>query len=420
MVDHHRLRACPLKTTGRFDDEHGLTLIEMMVAVLLLGIILAAMASVIITSLTSVQRDEYRVRATQLGQEELERLRALEWDCVAFDTTDPDYVATYNGNATVALDPAECSDPTIAPDPSPHVVTIDDIDFTVVPHVYWIDDPEDGTAAAGSDSQSEDYKEFHVDVTWALRGTNYSYENTTTRVPTVEEVPLVAAAAPVAFEIMSTQVDPLIVSTSTASGTTQPVTVTIETSARATLVTLTVAPPSTYGTVVLSDISGGNGTRWQLTIPTGNGSFPVGDHNFVLAANSALGTDTATQTVTFAETTVTPVTVNTPSLAPAAPICVAGSDRTYGAVTVTVDVDGVSTTDSVDMAWTADTGTTIASPSGATATGARFTGTIPAGHRFRQSTTTLTIQARRISDNAVASGSFVIPVVKQNLQANCP
>ena len=103
MVDHRR---------RHFDDERGLTLVEMMVAVLLVGIILSAMASVIMASIPAVQRDEYRVRATQLGQQELERLRALQWDCVAFDTTDADYAATYNGNATVALDPAACANVT--------------------------------------------------------------------------------------------------------------------------------------------------------------------------------------------------------------------------------------------------------------------------------------------------------------------
>jgi prepilin-type N-terminal cleavage/methylation domain-containing protein len=405
--------------TGRFDDEQGLTLVEMMVAILLLGIILSAAASVIIVSLTSVQRDEYRVRATQLGQEELERLRALEWGCVAFDATDPDYVATFDGNRTVDLDPAECGNPAIAPDPSPRVVTVDGIDYTVVSHVYWIDDPEDDPAA-GSDPDPRDYKEFHVEVSWTLRGTNYSYENTTTRVPTVQEVPLEAASVPAGFEITALQVDPLIVSTPAASGTQQPITVTVETSLKATLVTLQVAPPSTYGTVSLNDISGGNGTKWQLTIPTGSQKFPVGDHDFVVAATSGLGADTATQRVAFAETTVTNVTVNAPVLDPAAPICVATDGRTHRAVTVTVDVDGVTTSDSVQIGWTSKNGITAASASGTTATGARFTGKIPAGHQFQHATTTVTVQARRISSNSVASGSFVVSTVKHANASNCP
>ena len=404
--------------TPRFDDEHGFTLVEMMVAVMLLGIILAAMASVIITSLTAVQRDEYRVRATQLGQEELERLRALEWDCVAFDPGDSDYIATYNGNETVDLDPAACSDPSIAPDPSPTVITVDGIDYTVVPHVYWIDDPEDDPAT-GSDPAPHDFKEFHVAVSWTLRGTNYSYENTTTRVPTVEEVPLEAASAAAGFEIVSAEVDPVLVNTSSADGTDQPITVTVETSLEATIVTLTVAPPSTYGAVNLSDISG-DGTRWQVTIPAGNKTFPVGDHEFLIAATGGLGADTASETVTFAETVVSPVTVKTPILLPPAPICVANNSKSHKSVTVTVDIDGVSLVDQVQMSWTDKSGSTTGVPSGLTATGARFTGAIPLGHQFQNATTTLTVQARRLSDNSVATGSYVISIAQHNDVLNCP
>jgi hypothetical protein len=112
--------------------------------------------------------------------------------------------------------------------------------------------------------------------------------------------------------------------------------------------------------------------------------------------------------------------VNAPLLTPAAPICVASSNRTHSAVSVTVDVDGVSTSDSVEISWTANNGSTVATASGTTATGARFTGTIPAGHRFEQSTTTLTIVARRISDNSVASGSFVVGIVKHSDPDDCP
>jgi hypothetical protein len=140
----------------------------------------------------------------------------------------------------------------------------------------------------------------------------------------------------------------------------------------------------------------------------------------MITAISGLGTDTATQTVTFAQTTGTSVTVNTPSLSPSATICVANNRRTHQAVTITVDIAGVSTTDAATISWTASNGSTVASASGATATGARFTGTIPAGHRFQHSTTTLTVAARRISDNSVASGSFVVGVVARNNQANCP
>jgi len=405
------------------DDELGFTLIEMMVAILLLAIIFAAMVSVIITSLTSMQREEQRVRATQLAQEELEYLRAIGWDCAAIDSTDPDYSATYNGNTTVVLDPAECSDTSprtlIAQDPSPTARPVDGIDYTVTRYVYWIDDPADGTAAVGTDSDPQDYKEFRADIAWTFRGEAYTYGNTSTRVPTIEEVPLDPPPASTTFEITSLEVDPVSVGT-TAGATTSTITVIAETSQAASSVTLTV-PSSSYGSAALSDISSGAGVRWQKTIPAGSTAFPNGDHDFVVTGVGALGSDTETETVTFAEApAVTPVTIKAPLLVPAAPICVATNKKSHVSVTVTVDVDGVSTTDQVSLSWTDRSGSAAVSAVAPTATGAKFTATIPAGTTFNSSTTTLTIDARRVSDNTVAQATFSVGVFQTSNVANCP
>ncbi|MBW3603424.1 MAG: prepilin-type N-terminal cleavage/methylation domain-containing protein [Actinobacteria bacterium] len=400
-------------------EEDGFTLVEMLVAILLLAIILSAMVSVIITSLTSMQREEQRVRATQLAQEELERIRAIEWDCAAIDSTDPDYSPTYGGNTTVVLDPTECSDTSIAPDPSPTVRAVDGIDYTVTRNVYWIDDPADGTAAAGTDSEPQDYKEFRADIGWTFRGEAYTYANTSTRVPTVEEVPLDSPPPSATFEITSLEVDPVSVGTSSGA-TTSTITVIVETSQAASSVNLTVASPSTFGTQAFSDISSGAGVRWQKTIPAGSTAFPNGDHEFVVDATGSLGSDSETETVTFAEApAVTPVTIKNPVLSPGEPLCVGGSSL-HQAVTITVDVDGVSTSDDADLSWTDKTGGATMSPVVATANGAQFTATIPAGTQFNRTTTTLTIDARRIADNTVAQATFSVPVQKHNDPADCP
>jgi len=400
-------------------NEQGFTLVEMMVAILLLAIIFSAMVSVIITSLTSMQREEQRVRATQLAQEELERIRAIEWDCAAIDSSDPDYSSTYGGNTTVVLDPVECGDTSIAPDPSPTVRAVDGIDYTVTRNVYWIDDPADGTADAGTDSDPQDYKEFRVDIAWTFRGEAYAYANTSTRVPTIEEVPVDPPPASTTFEITSLEVDPVSVGT-TAGATTSTITVIAETSQAASSVTLTV-PSSSYGSAALSDISSGAGVRWQKTIPAGSTAFPSGDHDFVVTAIGALGSDTETETVTFAEApAVTPVTIKAPLLVPAEPICVATNSKSHQPVTVTVDVDGVSTTDEVSLSWTDRSGSAAVSSVTPTATGATFTATIPAGTTFNRSTTTLTIDARRVSDNTVAQATFSVTVFRTGDVEDCP
>ena len=383
-------------------NEQGFTLVEMMVAILLLAIIFSAMVTVIVTSLTSMQREEQRVRATQLAQEELERIRAIEWDCAAIDSTDADYTVTYNGNTTVVLDPAMCSDPSIAPDPSPSVRSVDGIDYTVTRNVYWMDDPQDDPAV-GVDPEPQDYKEFAVDVAWTFRGESNTYSNTSTRVPTAEEVPLSSAAAPTTFEITALSTDPAVVDVNGSNQTTQDLTISVTTSLDAATVSLEL--PGAYGPVTM----GGSGRNWQSVIPTGTTITP-GTHDVEVSATGGSGSDTATDTVSFVQSIVTPVVINTPLLSPTAPICVQNNGDSRFAITVMVDVDGLSASDPVTVSWTDQSGSMTASAVSATANGHRFEARIPQGAKFHKSTTTLTVTARRTSDSTVAQEAYTYNV----------
>jgi len=383
-------------------DEQGFTLVEMMVAILLLAIIFSAMVTVIVTSLTSMQREEQRVRATQLAQEELERIRAIEWDCAAIDSTDADYAATYNGNTTVVLDAAECSEPAIAPDPSPTVRSVDGIDYTVTRNVYWMDDPQDDPAV-GADPEPQDYKEFAVDVAWTFRGEAYTYSNTSTRVPTVEEVALSTIATPATFEITALTVDPAVVDVNGSSQTTQDLTINVTTSLNAATVSLEL--PGVYGPVAM----GGSGTSWQTVIPTGT-TIAAGTYNVEVSGTGGSGSDTAAETVSFVQNIVTPVVINTPLLSPAAPVCVQNNGNSRFAITVTIDVDGLVASDQVTVSWTDQSGSATASAISATANGYKFRATIPQGTKFNKSTTTLTVTARRTSDSTVAQEAYTYNV----------
>lgn len=397
-------------------DDRGFTLVEMMVSILLLAIIFSAMVTVIATSLRSMSREEQRVRATQLAQEELERLRAITWDCAGFDVADGDYASTYTNPAgetfaTVGIDTSvTCTSPPTVPadtsqpvtDPSPYGRTIDGITYTVTPHIYWMDDPEDGTAPA--DTEPNDYKEFTVDVAWNYRGEANTYSNSSTRVPTVGEVPL--SSAPVAgFEITSLTVTPENVEVSAGNATAEAFTVDVTTSEAASSVTLEI--PGVYGPMAM----GGSGTTWTRTIPVGTNA-PPGTYAVDVDATSGTGNDAASGSVIFAQAAATPVVINTPLLSPGAPICVASNGDSLRAVTVRVDVQGVSASDTVTVAWTNQSGSVAASPRGATANGHTFEATIPSGTKFNRTTTTVTVTGKRTSDGVTAQGAYTYTVKK--------
>lgn len=404
------------RLTATRSDEQGFTLVEMMISILILAIILTAMASVLITSLTSMQREEQRVRATQLAQEELERIRAIEWDCAAFDPSAAGYTTPdpVSGNATVALD-AECSDPTIAPDPQPFVRGVDGIDYTVALAVYWIDDDVDGTAATG-DADPHDYKEFRADVSWNIRGDAFSHSDSSTRVPTVEEVPPDAVAGPATFAITAFNIDPAIVEISAGNVTQAAATMRVETSLQATGVAVTSVA---YNQPILTDVSG-NGTVWEAQIPNGTFVGAAGTYDFTATATAVSGTDTETTRATFAQNLGTAVAVTSTTLAPSSTICVANNSKSHLNVIVTTTVDGLSLLDDVDISWTNNSETAAAVPVALTATGATYRSVIPLGTRFTGSTTTLSVNAVRLADNAEAQRTYTVPIATFNNVLSCP
>lgn len=100
MVDRWRSRG------DRDCAESGFSLIEMLVAMLVLGIILTGLASTIVYSLRAAAANQREVRATALHTEIIERFQALDWDLVGVYVDDPGYETsvTEGGMSTDPID----------------------------------------------------------------------------------------------------------------------------------------------------------------------------------------------------------------------------------------------------------------------------------------------------------------------------
>lgn len=180
---------------NRNDD--GLTLVEMMVALLVLGVVLTAMASVSIASMISMQRSERVVDSTQLGNEILEEVLALPFEVVGlYDTEATGHFGdiTFEGEDLVLFpDPTGDRDERV-PYPT-HTVTRNDITFEVETAVTWVDDPATPT--------DQDYKRITILLTWEVRGDERTARTEATRSPEPEEQPLAVTVAPDVLEIRS-------------------------------------------------------------------------------------------------------------------------------------------------------------------------------------------------------------------------
>ena len=404
---------------ARLRSDDGIGLIEIMIAIVILGVVLSALAATIITSLAAMHKDELRVRATHVANQELELLRAQEWESVGFYSNDNGYAATWDGNDTVTLGatrPAGSS----APVPQGAPITVDGIDYTVTRSIVWVDDDADGLDPTDTDPQ--DYKQFHVEVTWDERGQTRSIESTSTRTPTTQEVPLVAAsAAPGTLTVTAADIQPNPV-TITPSGTTgDDIVVNVTTSEPANTVKVAVPLGATFMTYSMSSTSGSTpDTDWTFTFPAGTNSFSPGSYDFTITAMGTTGTDVhGPISITFAEDpSIVLVEVQDFTISPQ--LCAANSGQLHVATTVPFEVTGLGSGDTGSVSWTSQNGGTNATLTGSSGSSATFTAQIPAGTKFTGSTTTITATGVRTSDNEVATLSKTFPVTKTNDPGACP
>jgi len=170
-------------------DEDGLTLVEMLVAIVVIGFVLMAMASVAFASLRSVQGTERITNATQLGNELLESYVALPYDDLglyASAATTAFGGSTFDGAALVLFPNAITPDDRI-PVPT-QSITRSGVVYEVTTAVVWIDDP--GTASA------QDYKRILVTLTWQTAGETQTARVEALRAPGPTEQPLTVTVTP--------------------------------------------------------------------------------------------------------------------------------------------------------------------------------------------------------------------------------
>ena len=155
---------------GTTDLDEGYTLVEMLVALVVLGLVMSGLASACIASLTSTRSATGQVAANQFATEVIESLRAQ-----AFDALAPP------GTATV-------SSPTYPPR------TVKGITYTAAVNVSWRDDPCNGSATAAA---TYDYLRLNVVASWTVNQKAKSLTVDSFRTPgTLYRSPLSTPTAP--------------------------------------------------------------------------------------------------------------------------------------------------------------------------------------------------------------------------------
>lgn len=307
----------PMSTSVR--GEHGITLVELLVSIVILGILFSAVAAALINFSTVTLNNERRVQATGFMSSAHERLQTIAWELAvlyedevdvapAVDGLDAD-AGTFDGEDLVLI-PGPGGDPRQELVPEPYV---EDGNYRTFTFVTYSDDVGDGETA----------KRFTTIVEWEVLGRTATQRFQSLRAPSLANIMDSAPPEVELFDVSPTSIalDPdLGVTTQSAS--------VVAVFSRGVNSATIDYEPSTGGTVTLpldADSSSmtetGEFTRWTGSLPTGAGPF-VDDASLDQPLNllgTSIAGDEATQPrdLRFSSTfSATPPVVDSASAAP--------------------------------------------------------------------------------------------------------
>lgn len=146
----------------RLDDdtpssELGISVAEVIVALLLLGLGTLGASATFVTSTKATTHAKYRSQAMDLAVSETERIRTLPYDSVGIVAGSPGFVSTYRGRTTA---PSAGSSPETGGVHPSADVAMEDRTFTVTRHITWNPILVNGAAIP------EGYKIINIVVAW--------------------------------------------------------------------------------------------------------------------------------------------------------------------------------------------------------------------------------------------------------------
>lgn len=370
-----------LRRLGRArGDEGGFTLVEMTVALVVVSIVLAALATALVSGMVAANAAELRTRAVQLAAKYVEADQSVNWKYLGHRSTDLVGQNFYNGESIVRL-AADVDSSTVSdiPTSGPVSVSYAGSTFQVQTYITWAGSsttsPNDGSTYAA--------KRITIIVTWTPRDGTQSVTTVALRAPSAAEM-----APP------STAITPLVIKsgyaspaqTLTSTGTTStPVVITATTNQLASTVVATYQLAD--GTQQQLALTGdGLGTTWSGTLAAGAGPFAAGTLPITITATATWGTQ-VTYAATLKLTAATPpmLTLSSPSVVigtglPSDAVLANGSSGYVTAQPMTVSVVANTTPQSITASFPLSGGTqsTPVALSYDTSTGA-YDYTFPAG-----------------------------------------
>jgi prepilin-type N-terminal cleavage/methylation domain-containing protein len=390
-------------------DDDGFTLVETMVALVVISIVFAALAGFLVTSIKAQASNERRVRATQVGNQAVEDLRALPWEVLGFYATDAGYAATVNGSETVTLDPpASGVRDSRAPLPGLQEVTANGVKYKRTLDILWYDDAGDGIGAADNDADVHDAKLVRARLSWQVGTATKTLNVEGLRAPTADEVTPRGLGVVSPFQVQQFNATPATMALTSTGRTTAPIVFRLKTTIAASQVRLSYVDRGNITQSFIMTAPSSN-TDWTYTLPAGAGPFDVGTMSFTARAYAPAGaTADGTVTVTFSLSSTT-LDISTPNVSPSS-VDLSASGRNTQPITVTATATTNVTSMTVSYPTKNGTVTAMMNLSNSNTTG---TYTLPANAgEFNGGSVQWTVTA---SGNGTASRSTTVTYVPPSI-----
>ena len=253
-------------------DDEGLSLVEMLVALVVTSIAFTALAAAMLTGVRSAQASSVVTASNQVASEQIERLRGVDWSLLGHYADEAGWGSGYYGgeNLVKVADTTPSPRPAEVPYLAAQNVSVGNVTYAVTTRVTWagssVSTPNDGTTYAP--------KRITVTVTSVFKGQTRTVHQTAIRTPNAKEMrpPLYAAAVPIS--ITSSSVSP---AQTLGSGgeLSQELVLLATTSVAAQDVTATYTL-STGDTATVALTPDATAKLWTVKLPVGTGPFTPG------------------------------------------------------------------------------------------------------------------------------------------------
>jgi prepilin-type N-terminal cleavage/methylation domain-containing protein len=180
----HLTRRRIIKVTAERDNDGGFTLVEILVALVILGIVLAALGPVFYGALRATSMTNQRSVANGLAVAANEQLRSVPYNQVGYVTSAAVPPSVAVPTLCTGQNPVLLTDVT-TPIPATNTVTVPaqgsppgagaPVQYTLTRCIYWVD------SSIAQDTQA--YKKSVVTVSWIMQGASYQVSQTSALYP---------------------------------------------------------------------------------------------------------------------------------------------------------------------------------------------------------------------------------------------